>query len=100
MKLLTKAIIESMPALYSTDGVKLEDKEVIVKFFCPWNNWTWFVFEGNELEDGDWEFFGMVHGNANEMGSFYLSQLSGVTGPLGMKIERDRNPPSRVPTRT
>jgi len=91
MKLLTKAIEKKIPKLYSTEEVATEEKKVVVKFFTPWSNWTWFVFEGNQLEDGDWEFFGMVHGNTQEMGYFKLSELQEIKGPFGLKIERDRS---------
>ena len=91
MKLLTKAIEKKLPALYATDGVALEEKKVVAKFFTPWSNWTWFVFEGEEQEDGDYMFFGMVHGQSNEMGYFTLSELQSANGPFGLKIERDRS---------
>lgn len=87
MKLMTKEIEKKLPPLYSTEGERV--KKVIVKFFCPWSNWTWYVFEGEKREDGDWEFFGMVHGVEKEMGNFVLSELQSVTGPAGLKIERD-----------
>lgn len=90
MKLMTKVIINALPKLYTTDGVKLEDKVIICKFFTPWSNWTWFVFEGEKQEDGDYLFFGMVHGFERELGYFSLSQLQSVTGPFGLKIERDK----------
>jgi hypothetical protein len=87
MKLLTNAIIEALPPLYATDGVPLEEKIVICKFFHRASNWTWFVFEGEKQEDGDYLFFGMVHGFEKEMGYFVLSELSSITEP--MPIERD-----------
>ena len=67
MKLLTKQIISALPPLYSTDNIPLKDKLVICKFFTPDANWTWFVFEGNTVDEADYgtkddyEFFGMVH---------------------------------------
>ena len=91
MKLLTKAIIKKLPELYATDKVVLEEKKVVVKFFTPWSYWTWFVFEGEKQEDGDYKFFGMIHGSSNEMGYFMLSELQSVNGPFGLKIERDRS---------
>jgi len=91
MMLLTKKIKKTMPALYSTDGVEVCNKQVAVKFFTPWTNWTWFVFEGEEQENGDWEFFGMIHGQTKEMGYFRLSDLTSLRGPFGLKIERDRS---------
>ena len=89
MKLLTKEIIarlEKSP-LYSQE--KNSDPEIIVKFFCPWGNWTWFVTEGSKEEDGDWIFFGMVHGHEKELGYFRLSELQSVKHFSGLKIERD-----------
>ena len=91
MKLMTKAIEKAMPAIMSTDDIPLEEKTVVAKFFTPDSNWTWFVFEGDKHPNGDWEFFGMVHGMYNEMGSFMLSELEATTGPLGLHIERDRH---------
>lgn len=91
MKLLTKAIIKKLPEMRSTEDVPLEEKQVVVKFFTPWTNWTWFVFEAEQTEDGDYEFFGMVHGQTNEMGYFRLSELQDINGPVGLKIERDRS---------
>lgn len=88
MKLLTKAIEEKLAKtpLYSQE--KNPNPEIIVKFFTPWSNWSWFVTEGSK-EDGDWRFFGMVHGQEKELGYFLLSELESVTGPHGLKIERD-----------
>jgi len=91
MKLMTKAIEKAMPAIYSTDDTPLAEKTVVAKFFTPDSNWTWFVFEGEKQADGDWLFFGMVHGMFKEMGNFLLSELEQTTGPLGLHIERDRH---------
>jgi len=91
MKLMTKALEKKMPAIMSTDGIPLAEKSVVAKFFCPWNNWTWFVFEGDKQSNGDWEFFGMVHGFEREMGSFMLSELESIKGSFGLGIERDRH---------
>ena len=91
MKLMTKEIEKMLPALYATEETQpeLADKKIIVKFFTPWTNWTWFVFEGEKRADGDFEFFGMVHGQEKEAGYFTLNQLAEVRGPGGLKIERD-----------
>lgn len=97
MKLMTKAIIKNLPPTYKTDSKPLAQKKVIIKFFTPWTNYTWFVFEGDPVKDengnltGDWEFFGMVHGQEQELGYFNLSQLTEINGPFGLKVERDRS---------
>jgi hypothetical protein len=75
-----------LPPLYSQDGA--EDAIVYVKFFCPWNRWTWFATEG-EQKDEDFIFFGYVIGHEREWGYFSFNELQSVTGPGGLKIERD-----------
>ena len=91
MKLLTKEITNKLPALGSMDGKDPQNVPVAVKFFCPWNQWTHYAIEGEQQENGDWTFFGWVHGDFSELGYFNLSELESVTGPGGLKIERDRN---------
>lgn len=90
MKLLTAQIEKKLAKypIYSQDG-KGDDAIVILKFFCPWNNWTWYITEGEKEKDGDWVFFGLVKGAEEEYGYFRLSELQEVKGPYGLKIERD-----------
>jgi hypothetical protein len=76
----------TLPPLYSQEKVK--DPVVHVKFFCPWNRWTWFATEGEE-RDGDFLLFGYVIGHEREWGYFSLNELATVTGPFGLKLERD-----------
>lgn len=75
-----------LPPLYSQE--KNKDPTVQVKFFCPWNQWTWYITEG-QTEDDDFIFFGYVVGHAREWGYFVLSDFESITGPGGLKIERD-----------
>ncbi len=37
----------------------------------------------------DWMFFGLVEGQATEMGYVTLGELEGIRGLAGLKIERD-----------
>jgi len=63
---------------------------VIVKFFTPDSSWTWFAVSASKDEEtGDVQFFGFVNGLEAELGYFWLSELKGVRGPLGLPIERD-----------
>jgi hypothetical protein len=88
MKLLTKEITKQIPPIYSTDGI--EKKKIITKFFTPWSSFTWYVIEGNKINESDWEFFGIVDsGSYKEYGYFNLSQLTEIKGPAGLKVERD-----------
>jgi len=87
MKMLTKALEKKLPALYSQEDV--EDPNVIVKFFCPWNQWTWYA---TEYDPETRRFFGLVHGFETELGYFTLEELESVRGPgmwHSLKIERD-----------
>ena len=86
MKLMTKEIqkkFESKP-LGSTEMLG-DNAEIVVKFFTPWANWTWYAteFDGEDL------FFGLVDGFEKELGYFSLAELESVSGPFGLKIERD-----------
>lgn len=85
MKLLTKELREKLPKLKSTENVPTEEKTAVVKFFQPWGSWTWYAVEF----DGEDLFFGWVHGFEKEWGYFSLKELESVTGPFGLRIERD-----------
>ena len=95
MKLITKEIERKIPALYSTEGS--DNQRGVVKFFTPWAGWTWYVIEGERQEDGDWLFFGLVEGLETEYGYFLLSELAGLRGPGGLKVERDRYYRGEIP---
>lgn len=108
MKLLTQELAKTLPKLYSQE--KVEDPLVMIKFFTPDSNWTWYVIEGqpesyeNASEIEDWRFFGLVDGLEEELGYFMLSELESARGPLGLKIERDTSftptPLSKIRRRT
>jgi len=89
MNLLTAKIKKALPAL---DTVRVNPGvDFICKFFDPCGSWTWYVLEGEEQEDGDWLFYGLVDGFEKEWGYFRLSELEdGTAGrPLGIGVERD-----------
>ncbi len=83
MELLTKALREQLPPLYSQEHEA--DPLVICKFFTPDGNWTWYGMEF----DGEDVLFGWVVGLERELGYFRLSELIQARGPLGLAIERD-----------
>ena len=88
MKFLTKEIEARFVALGRQDH---DEAIVVCKFFCPWNNWTWFATEYDPDEPGtnDGNFFGLVQGFETELGSFNRKELEAVRGPMGLRIERD-----------
>jgi len=89
MKLLTKAIEHTIPALYSTEEVKTQDKTIVCKFFALGSDWTWYVVEGGRQENGNYLFFGLVIGFEKEWGYFTLEELLTVKWHGIPGIERD-----------
>lgn len=93
MKLLTKEIMERLPKLGSQDGKTADQVKIIVKFFDPTGGFTWYPIEGEQREDGDWEFFGLVRGFETNLGYFCLSELEHakdkMEGLRAVPIERD-----------
>ena len=83
MKLITKEILDTFKKTGSQENEK--DPKIIVKFFTPWSNWTWYATEF----DGKDTFFGLVDGFEKELGYFSLSELKGLTGFGGLGVERD-----------
>ena len=81
--LLTAELRRRFPSLYSTEGIA--DPKVQCRFFTPWSDWTWYPIEF----DGEDLFFGLVEGFESELGYFSLREMQEVTGPGGLKIERD-----------
>ena len=86
MELLTAALRESLPALYSQENNN--DPTVHLKFFTPDSDWTWFATEGGQRDD-DFLFFGYVCGFEEEWGYFVLSELASIGGQGRLPIERD-----------
>lgn len=89
MKLLTKAIEKTIPALCSTEETALNDKTIVCKYFALGSSWTWYVVEGERQEDGDYLFFGLVDGHEREWGYFSLEQLLRIKWHGIPGIERD-----------
>ena len=78
--LLPPSLEKILPPLYATEKIPVEEKIVYAKFFIPTTiiRWTWFVFEGSWQENGDFLFFGLVHGFEKECGYFSLNELETV----------------------
>jgi len=87
MKLLTKELIAKIPKLYETEHLEPEDKMIHAKLFTPWTSWTWYIIEF----DGEDQCFGFVKGHEAEFGYFSLKELASLTGPAGLRVERDRH---------
>lgn len=83
MKLLTKKLIRSLPALGATEN---EPNPIVrVRLFSPDANWSWYLIEFDRVDT----LYGLVSGLETEVGYFSLSELKKVRGILGLSIERD-----------
>lgn len=91
MNLLPKNLKAKIPAIGSQDDVF--DPMVICKYFDPTGSLTWYVMEGEDREDGTYEFYGYVAGDFPEFGYFTLRDLEtakqGLRGLKAVPIERD-----------
>jgi hypothetical protein len=87
MQLLTAELRRKIPALYSQEHLKIEERTVHAKLFFPAGNWTWFVTEGEE-DEGDFRMFGYVVGFEEEWGYFSLNELQSIK-VNGLTVERD-----------
>ena len=70
-------------------GMKEQDFQPVVKLFCPWGGATWLL---SELDPDDPEIaFGLCDLGMGfpELGNVSLSEMESVTGPGGLRIERD-----------
>ena len=85
MKLLTKEITEKATKQYDK-GSDMDDQMIVAKFFNPMGDWTWYLMNLDKDEDYAW---GIVDGDAVEMGSFSMKELQDIKLPLGLGIERD-----------
>ena len=88
--LITKSVLKATPPLYSTQHMKPEEVRIRCKFFTPWSGWTWYMTEydpENRLAFG-WAINSAMPECA-ELGYFSLDEMEAVTGPFGLKIERD-----------
>lgn len=85
MELIPKEIEKQLPPLYSQEDLA-DLAPVIVHLFTPDSNWDWFI---SEFDPKEKLAFGLVDGFEEELGYFSIHELENVTGPLGMKIERD-----------
>ena len=90
MKLLTKEILKKFKTVGNQSNTKLEEQEIIVKFFNPSGAGSWYATEYNPETK---IFFGWVSifGNPDDdAGYFSLKQLEELKLPFNLSIERDK----------
>lgn len=92
MELITKELKEAFKKhpLYSTEEIKVLEKEIVVKYFNPYGVGTWLIVEGQEQEDGDFLLFGLCYLTEWELGYITLKQLEEIRdNKQYMSVERD-----------
>ena len=89
MKLLTTALIAQLIRNGEASREHEVDHQPVVKLFTPDANATWLLTEVDP-EDGD-RAFGLCDLGLGcpELGYVSLSELEGLRGPMGLKVERD-----------
>jgi hypothetical protein len=73
------------------EGLREQDFHPVVKLFCPWGGATWLL---SELDPDDTDIaFGLCDLGMGfpELGNVRLSEIQSVSGPGGLRIERDRH---------
>ena len=84
--LLTKAILEKLPPMGSTDGQGMEAMAQ-VKFFITWADWTWYM---SEYDPKSRQCFGLVISPyARELGYFNMDDLEYIHNGY-LEVERDK----------
>ena len=86
MLLMTKEIERRIPPIGAQE--ESGDPIVHVKWFCPWNQWTWYC---TEFDPAEGLCFGLVVGHETELGYWSLEELKVIEHPRmrGVRIERD-----------
>ena len=89
MKLITADIQKKLEKNYEKAMETGESGDVVLKLFAPWGSATWLITDIDP--DGD-RMMGLCDLGMGfcEFGSVSLSELQSVTGPFGLKVERDR----------
>jgi len=90
MKLITKEIAKSLPALYANENLSADQVKVPLKLFNPTGPGTWYVTEYDPSEELGFGYvdLGMGPGCA-ELGYISIAELRSLRLPLGLTIERD-----------
>lgn len=87
MKLVTKAIEKTLPAIGSTSEKDNTQIAVPLKLFNPTGSGTWYI---TEYDPATGEAFGYVTGmGGDELGYISIPELASVTLHWGLGIERD-----------
>lgn len=90
MRLLTKGIEAALVKASGNDSGG-DHQPVVVKFFTPDAQCTWFILDGSREPNGDWRLFGLcdLGMGCPELGYVMLSELQAIRGQFRLPVERD-----------
>lgn len=63
--------LDTIPPIYEQETAA---EKIVYAIFVA-GSWTWYVFEAEKQDDGDFLFFGLVDGFEKELGYSLLSEL-------------------------
>jgi len=87
MELLPKKIEETLPKLYETENIKIENKILHIRYISIFSNWEWYLTEYDKEQK---LAFGYVKGFENEWGYFSLQEFEEINNE-NLKIIRDEH---------
>ena len=87
MILLPKELEKTLPKLYETENIKIDNKILHIRYISIYSNWEWYLIEYNP----DTKIaFGYVKGFENEWGYFSLQEFQELNNE-NLKIIRDES---------
>lgn len=103
MMIITKAIRKQLLINGASDLLAIakdgntKDHIPVLKLFTPWGACTWLLT--SMYPDNEDLLFGLSDLGMDEVafGDIYLPELVAITGPFGLKIERDRGFHTTIP---
>ena len=87
MELLPKEIEDTLPTLYSTEHITINNKILHMRYISIFSNWEWYVIEYDKETK---TFFGYVKGFENEWGYFSLQEFEELNND-NLQIIRDES---------
>ena len=85
MKLLTESIKKAAEGQFNRAS-EMREQQVVAKFFNPVGSWSWYLMNKDPESSYCW---GIVKGEAVEVGSFDIEDLQKIELQFGLGIERD-----------
>lgn len=89
MKLITKAVLKSLPSINHVINQPAEERVIIAHLYNPIGVGDWFVMAADPM-GADYRLFGLVLLEAPVFETFSLSELEKLRLPFGERIRMDK----------